>query len=74
MRKEKKSNEFVCGGRRGGGGGGGGRGREDVGALAHMHVYDNYTRIPLVRPSLVLPKSDLISGTVLILNVEHSSR
>ena len=33
-----------------------------------------YSSIPLLRPPLILPKSGLISGVVLILNVEHSSR
>ena len=35
---------------------------------------EKYSKIPLLRPSLVLPKSGLISGVVLILNVEHNSR
>ena len=33
-----------------------------------------YNKYPLLRPLLVLPKSGLISGTVLILNVENSSK
>ena len=33
-----------------------------------------YSKLPLLRPPLVLPKSGLISGMVLILNVEPSSR
>ena len=33
-----------------------------------------YSKILLLRPSLVLPKSGLISRAVLIVNVENSSR
>ena len=33
----------------------------------------NTCKMPLLRPPLVLPKSALICGAVLLLNVEHSS-
>ena len=34
----------------------------------------SYSKIPLFRPPLVLSKSELICGAVLILNVEHNYR